>query len=364
MKTPVRALCVVGSMNMGGAETQIMKLYRMLDKEKYQMDFLVHIQTDGYYDFEILSLGGNIYKTSSKSKHLLKSLYDLRRIMKLNDYKNILILAPNAFSLIDILAVKMSKNSNIVVRSSTSRYNGGFPGRIIHFIFQIALYMISIKRIAPSKKAGQFLFAGRETYILKNSIQTQDFHFDIIKRQQIRNKLVASDKFIIGHIGRFEIPKNHEFILEIFKSLIHRRPNCELWLIGNGSLKKHIMEYAKELEIIENIRFLGIQNNIIPFLMAMDIFLFPSIYEGLPNSLVEAQAAGLPCFISDSITSEISITDLIHILPLQAGSDIWANQILNAVIPDNREKYASIIKTAGYDTQDVMKQFLQLLYNE
>lgn len=173
------------------------------------------------------------------------------------------------------------------------------------------------------------MFGGAPYQIINNAIDATAYSFNPKKRIEMRHQLGLADKLIIGHVGRFNPQKNHPFLLDIFAALLKKEPSAILLLVGGGENMLKIQAKAHALGIAEHVRFLGVRSDVADLMQAMDVFVFPSLYEGLPVTMVEAQAAGLPCIISDKIPPECILTEgLVDVMPLSASPEIWAEKIL------------------------------------
>ena len=323
----MRVLQVVTKMNRGGLETMLMNYYRHIDREKVQFDFLVHREERGAYDDEIESLGGKIYRLPRLVPWSISYLKSLDRFFDEHpEYK--------------IVHVHQDCLSSVILKSAKKH---GIPVRIAHshnadqernLKYPIKLwYMRDIPRysthlFACGRKAGDWMFKGAPYTVINNAIDPQVFAFDSGKRSEIREQLNIQNKFVIGHVGRFNPQKNHKFLLEIFSSLLKYKPDSVLLLVGGGDGMEKIENRAIELGISENVRFLGIRSDIADLMQAMDVFVFPSLYEGLPVTMVEAQAAGLPCVVSEAIPREAYMTDLVFQKKLSDKPDDWVKDIL------------------------------------
>lgn len=218
---------------------------------------------------------------------------------------------------------------------------------------------------ACSESAARWLYSdkipGERIRILNNAIDVSRFAFDSRKRMEYRKRLAWEDKVVIGHVGRFSYQKNHEFLIHIFKEVIKKQENARLLLIGGGTLEKQIVSLIKRYELNDKIYFAGVRDDVDYWLQAMDIFVLPSRFEGMPIVAIEAQAAGLPCFISDVVTREVAITDRISFLPLDVAD--WSDSILSkAGKREDRKKYADQVSMAGYDIKKYIK-VLEGLYD-
>ncbi|MGG0275887.1 glycosyltransferase family 1 protein [Bacillus rhizoplanae] len=366
MGCSLRILHVVVNMNRGGAETLIMNLYRNLDRSKVQFDFLTC--KEGVFDEEIVELGGKVHRipyiTDVGHTGYMKAL-------------NIFFASHKEYR---IVHSHMDKMSGFVLRSARK---AGIPIRIAHshntsseggvtakmykwyagkFISPNATHLL-----ACSEVAAKWLF-GVETdvaAILKNGIKYEDFSFSPEIREQVRKELnLAFDTCVVGHVGRFAHQKNHVFLIEVFAQLLKLRSDSVLVLVGDGPLRSEVEKKVKDLNLGENVKFLGIRRDINRLLQAFDLFVFPSIHEGLPVTLIEAQGAGLPCIISDVITEEVDMdAGLVSFESINNPPEIWAKNILN--INKRMQSVEGYIKQKGYDIREsaawLEKFYLQTL---
>lgn len=363
-----RLLCIVGGMNAGGAETFLMKLYRNIDREKYQMDFCVSKMEKGFYDDEIIKMGGKIIYTTAKSKNPFQSFISLYRIVKQNDYNYVMRISQHSLSALELLAAQIAGAKVRVFRSSNSNTMRGGISAILHKIFMFLPKKVANVKIAPSTPAGEFMFGKKaiekkEVLFLKNGIPLENFMFDKSKRIDIRKALGISEQLVLGHIGRFSNQKNHEQLLDIFEKVLKQSPDSHLILIGEGELENQIFEKVKRLKIEEKVHFLGVRKDVADILSAIDVFVFPSIYEGMPNVIVEAQANGVPCVISNNITPEVEMCNNIFRLSL-CDNDKWVNCILNKCNRVTSQSNMKILRENGYDIQDVIKDFVKHVYEK
>lgn len=363
-----RLLCLISGMNAGGAETFLMKLYRRLDKTKYQMDFCINVFDKCFYEEEILTLGGKIYRIPSKSVSISTFEKRLYEIVKANHYKYVLRITSSAFGFMDLKIAHEAGASVCAVRSSNSSDGGSLKSKIAHMLGRILYGKYVDVKIAPSDLAAEYTF-GKKAYksgavnILHNAIDTKRYGFDADMRCRIRSEFkLSNDITMIGHVGRFMTQKNHAFLLEVFSEYVKLNEKSALMLVGGGELEFAIKQKASELGISDKIIFTGVRSDIPALLSAMDMFVFPSLYEGMPNTVIEAQATGLPCLIADTITREADITGLVHYLPL-SDAGTWANYIaqLPRVI---RKTPIQKFKENCYDIETVTEQFVKLIFRE
>ena len=356
-------------MNTGGAETFLMKLYRKIDRTKYQMDFGVFTEEDGFYDDEIKSLGGRIHHLVPKTKNFSlykKCLYDL---VKREQYKYVMRITSNAAGFYDLKIAKEAGAKVCIARSSNSSDGESFKVKIINYFSRLLYVKYVDVKIAPSDLAAEYTFgknviSNGEVHYLNNGLDLSIYHFSDEKRRRIREKFNLEDKFVVGHVGRFSRQKNHEFLLDIFHALKKKRQNAVLLLVGNGELKKNIEDRANALGIADSIIFAGVRSDVPDLLSAMDVFVFPSFYEGMPNTVIEAQSTGLPCVIADTITREAGVTDCVRFKSLHDSAESWADKTLSLFDKDKADRsfYSDEMKNAGYDIDSCVKQFVKLTF--
>ena len=326
--TPIRVLQVVTHMERGGLESMLMNYYKHVDRERVQFDFLVHRQERAAFDDEIESLGGRIYRLPRLvpwSKSYLSALNHF--FDKHPEYKVIHVHQDCLSSVI----LKAAAQHNVPVRvahshSANQDKNLKYPVKLWYkrFIPQYATNLF-----ACGKDAGDWMFGGASYQIINNAIDVAAYTYDPTKRQEMRRQLGLENDFTIGHVGRFNQPKNHPFLIDIFAALLKKEPNAVLLLVGGGEGMSKMQEKVQELGIAEHVRFLGVRSDVADLMQAMDMFVLPSLYEGLPVTMVEAQAAGLPCIISDKVPPECILTEgLVDVMPLSASPSAWAEKIL------------------------------------
>ncbi|MDQ0217495.1 glycosyltransferase family 1 protein [Peribacillus cavernae] len=352
MGNPLRILHVVVNMNRGGAETLIMNLYRNIDRSKVQFDFLTC--KEGVFDQEIISMGGKIhripYVTEVGHTGYIKKLDQFFQTNA--DYKII----HSHMDKMSGFILRAAKKVGIPVRiahSHSTKSEGGAVSNLYKWFAGNNIKHYATHLYACSNAAAKWLFKDKEdkAFILKNGIECNKFQFSLDVRNQVRNELkLDEESMLIGHVGRFSHPKNHLFLLEVFAQLIEVQPNATLILVGEGALKEKIEEKIKGLHLEENVKLLGIREDIHLLLQAFDVFVFPSLYEGLPVTLIEAQGAGLPCLISDTITEEADMgIGLVKSLPL-TDKMLWAENISNiAMRNQSRTISESDLNQKGYN---------------
>lgn len=355
-----RIVCIVSSLDAGGAETFLMKVCRALPREEYQLDFIVSAD-GGCYTQEVLDRGGRIYTIPLRTKDPVGALGGIRRIVRENKYDIVLKLAENSLAVLDLIAAKQGGAKTLALRSCNAPTGVSFAGRTTHALLRPLLNAVTTVRLAPSDLAAEFMFGkGKPVHLLHNGVDLNIFRYDAEGRRRIREEFNLGEKLVVGHVGRFQKQKNHSYLLEIFAKIRAVREDAVLLLVGTGELEKAVREQARELGIADALIFAGQRFDIPQLLSAMDVFVFPSFHEGMPNTVIEAQAAGLPCVIADTITKEANITGLVQYLPLELPPEDWAKTALGAVT-EERTNTAPDFLEHGYDIEGVAKELLRLL---
>jgi len=365
---PVRVLQVTGVMNRGGAEALIMNLYRSIDRSRVQFDFVENAQQDAYYDEEIRRLGGRIYHCPHYNG---RNHFEYVRWWKLffqEKGRVYRIIHGHIGSTASIYLNLARKNGLYTIAHS---HNSGTDHSARAFLYKIYTYNtrnIGDYFFACSDAAGRDRFGKRITLsgnyrVLHNAIDTSQFRFNPSVREQIRRELDIGDAILIGHVGRFEKQKNHRLLLEIFQKVLEKRPDSMLMLVGDGTLRTEIEQISSAMSIHDRIIFTGVRSDVNKLIQAMDVLVFPSLYEGLPVTLVEAQTSGLPCVISEKVPDEsILVKNLVKVCSLSEGSDLWAEQSLAGAGIERRD-CSQEVAGAGYDIGETAK-WLESFYLE
>ena len=348
MRNPIRVLQVVTHMNRGGLETMLMNYYRHIDRERVQFDFLVHRFERAAYDDEIESLGGIIHRLPRLVPWSPSYLNALNQFFSSHPEYQIVHVHQDCLSSV---ALKAAKKHGIPVRiahshSSSQDKNLKYLIKLFykHFIPKYATHLL-----ACGTQAGNWMFSGHPFVILNNAIDASAYSFDPILRQHVRTSLgVSSNIFLVGHVGRFSPPKNHIYLMDIFTELHKKEPNAVLLLVGDGELRQSIEQKVQALGLSDYVIFTGIRSDVNQLMQAMDVFVFPSLYEGLPVTMVEAQAAGLPCFISDKVPPECILTGLVTQIPLEESPEKWTKSIYSVRGSKRTDTYSEITQ-AGFD---------------
>lgn len=347
---PIRILHIVTYMGRGGLESMLMNYYRHIDRTKVQFDFLVHRDFEADYDAEILSLGGQIHPVSKLVPWSKAYRRELKDFFHAHPEYRIVHVHQDCLSAV---ALQCAKECDIPVRiahSHNSNQDKNLKYLIkLHYMKQIPTYTTDF--FACSDTAGKWMFHNNNFKVLNNAIDTKQYLYTQSTCDTMQNQLHLQGKFVLGHVGRFRKQKNHDFLIDIFAAVVSKHPDSVLLLAGDGDLQPIIEEKVQKLGLTDKVKFLGARSDVNRLLQAMDVFVFPSLYEGLPVTMVEAQAAGLPCVISENIPSECIITDLVTQMSLQESADTWANEILKHC-SDSHEDTTNQIRKAGFDIEE------------
>lgn len=357
-----RILCIVHSLNTGGAETFLMKIYRTLPGDKYQMDFIVS-EPDGYYTKEVLDRGGRIYNIPQRRKAPIKAMYGIFNVVRSNGYESILKLGDTPIAALDLIAAKFGGAKILGMRSCNALTNQSGKSKMLDALLRPVLNAVANVKIAPSMLAAEFTFgkrcAHKEVKLLHNGVDLTVFRFDPDARSQVREEFALSDKFVVGHIGRFHKQKNHRYLLEVFRQIRKIRADAVLMLVGTGELEGDIHAWVKEMDLEGSVIFTGVRFDVPRLLSTMDVFVFPSLHEGMPNTIIEAQATGLPCVLADTITPEADITGLLTYMPLDHDYVKWAHTAVKSA-EQERANTRQLFLDKGYAIEAVSAEFVQM----
>lgn len=360
----------VSVMNRAGQETFLMNILRNIDRERFKFIFLCSLPNVGDYDGEIKSLGGIISHLPinwlQKVKYLnyLGDIYAYYLYFKRNkQYQIFHIHNYHSFTtFLSVLGAKLAGVHTIIVHS----HNSNAPHPLLHKLFRPILNLFKIERYACSQLASDWMFGkNKNVHIVKNGVNLKKFKFSKLERETLRSRLgISENEFLIGHIGRFNYQKNHTFLIDIFLEIHKICPEAKLLLLGDGELKNDIEDKVYVFNLEQSVLFEGIKSNISEYLSAMDLFLFPSLFEGLPVVLVEAQANGLTSVISNEISKEVVLSNNIYMESLERSPKEWANIVLSHK-NDGHEIDVKNIKKNGYDIQNTVSILMEMysIYN-
>ena len=338
----IRILQVIASMNAGGMESMIMNYYRKMDRNEIQFDFLLFTKQKVFYEDEILSLGGKIYKVTPRRENLIKNKQEVKQFFKQNHYD----IAEFHQGITYFYPLKMAKKYNVQTRII---HNHGIDR---NFLKKFKLYneIYAKNRISNlatnyftcSNEVNNQLFSksvikNKKIEIVENAIDVEKYKFNQFDKTKLREELkIDRDVLVYGHIGTFTYPKNHDFLIKIFKKIIEKQPNSVLLLIGEGPLKDCIQKQVKDENLLHQVKFLGVRKDVEKILSLMDCLLFPSLFEGIPLTLIEAQANGIPIIMSDRISKHTVVNDNCIQVSLE-NPDKWIDKSLKVVMQNQEE---------------------------
>jgi len=356
----IRVLHMIASLDVGGSQTMMMNIYRHIDREKIQFDFVIDHPEETYFADEIRSLGGQV--------HVLPAFHGTNAGEIRRDWSNFFYIHPEYHVLHShtrsyaslYLPVARKHGVKTIIHSHSTSSGGGVKGAV-KTVLQLPLRDQADVLMACSRDAGEWLFGKRACrsdrfILLPNGIDLDRFAAGAAKRAQYRKDLGLEGRYVIGHVGRFRDVKNHAFLLDAFQKVHEREPDVLLLLVGVGPLQQAMAQKAVELGVADQVIMTGNRSDVPELMAAMDVFAFPSLWEGLPMTVVEAQAAGLPCVLSDTITREVDVSPLVEYLPL-GDPEVWASALLERRARRNvREE----IERAGFDIRSSAQRLSEL----
>lgn len=359
----IRILYVNGGlMNRGGIESYMMNYYRHLDRNKIQIDFIVHDAGGyGYYDEEINQMGGRIFVLPKKSTHPFTYIHQLKKILNNGEYKII----HTHMDAMGAWVLKAAKECGIPVRIVHSHNTQHLTTNPIKLFFlekaRKNINKYATHRMACSNVAGKWLFGDEPFTVVHNAIEVEKFAFKEEERKRIREMYgVNEDEFLIGHVGRFDNQKNHSFLIDVFADVVKEKPNCKLMLVGEGHLMQNIKEKVSRLKLDKNVIFTGVRDDAYKYYNAFDTFVLPSLFEGLPVVSIEAQINGCKTFFSNAITKECILSPKASFISLDVAR--WVKGILNSInTADTLHVLDFDVMASGYEIHHEAEK-LQSLY--
>lgn len=341
----IRVLQVLGGTNLGGAESRVMDIYRHMNRDNVQFDFLVTKGNTGHFDKEIESLGGHIY---TLPRFRIYNYFEYTKAVKSFFAEHEYVAVHGHMTSTASIYLPIAKKAGVPLTIAHARSAGvdsGIKGDLTNYLrknlYKKCDIMISCSDLAAKAVFGEEQYNDGKVIVMPNAIKVADYVTDEKARQAIRAEYHVEDKLVIGHVGRFHEAKNHMFMLDVFDKILEKREDAVLMLVGDGSLRESITEKIAALDqarklsgkekISDKIIMTGNQAKVAPFYQAFDAFLFPSIFEGMPGSVVEAQAAGLKCLISDAITTEVKATELVEFVSLHKTTNEWRDKFISMI---------------------------------
>ncbi|MGI6085204.1 MAG: glycosyltransferase family 1 protein [Acetivibrionales bacterium] len=362
----VRILHILNSMNRGGVETTLMNIFRLIDRDKVMFDFLLHTDKECAYNDEIRSLGGRIYNIPSRRESVIKNIKEAKSFISEHPEYKIIHMHVGSLSYIAplIIARKMGVPFRII-HSRNTQEGGSRLHKYIHRINRLNIDKYATHYFACSDLAAKWFYGDKKLniQIISNGIIAEKFVYDEYVRRKVREQFNISNKLVIGNVGRFHPQKNHLYLIDIFNEITKYEKNSVLMLIGDGANRGIIEDKITNLGLRDKVIITGYRSDIHELLQAFDAFVMPSLHEGLPGSVIEAQGAGLPCFLSDTITKQVAVTDLVHFISIKNPPSYWCEKILDVISTTERKNTKAEIINAGFDMRHIAKH-LQNIYLE
>lgn len=366
---PIRVLHVVPNMQQGGLENYIMNMYRNIDRSVVQFDFLEHYSTDRAFDSEIRDLGGFIHRIPfmEHKTQIAQYLHSLNHFFKNHDEYQIVHGHMGTTALFYLSAAQKNHIPHRLIHAHESSYIRNARGYVRKALIQQS-WRNATELLACSQLAGRYYYGHHPFRLLKNAINTKRFTFNADARHDMRNELgIDENTLVLCHIGRFSQQKNQPYLIDVLEALVKSHPDVVLIMVGEGDTKSAVQREVSERKLTEKVRFICPSNSPEPLYSAADIFLLPSVFEGLPLTGVEAQCNGLPCIFSSAVTQEVKLTPNAHFATINQDPSNWARLILNIPLCDSsdRAEAPQLIRQAGYDvagnTALMQRYYLQML---
>ena len=354
-----------GGLGIGGITTHMLNYISVINRNKnYEIDVVATVLENQNIVDKFKSLGCGIIHLPHRQKQLLSYIMTLFRVMYKGNYDVVHIHGNSATAVLELQVAKWAGIKVRIIHNHTSCCQHKILNKLL-----LPEYRCSFTQaVACSNEAGKWLYGEGRFIILRNAINVRCFAFNVEKRMAMRHTLgFVDDEYVIGHIGAFMEAKNHPFLIEVFAKYHALHPNSRLLLIGDGELRPLAETAIDKNKVNDCVVLAGLRSDIPDVLQAMDIFLFPSIYEGMPLSVVEAQASGLPCIVSDAVTKLINIGEDVVQLSLNKGTDYWAEYLSNVNYQLSRqercERNIELITQAGYNIETEAENLMKIYEN-
>lgn len=332
----------------------VLNVYRSMDKQNMQIDAVAPGRAEKQYRDIFAQNGGKIYRIDRSLAHPIRYVRQLKKRMEQGKYDIVHIHGNSRTMALELLAAKLA---GCPVRIAHG-HNSDCTYKVLHYLMTPLFFALCTHSLACSEKAGKFLFGKRPFTVIPNGINAKLYSFNSVKRQSLRQQLGLSDKAVFCTVGRLSPVKKHSFLLRVFKTIAEKREDVHLLIIGDGVLRKELEEQAKGLPVT----FVGLTDKVEEYLSASDAFLLPSLFEGFPLSVMEAQANGMTCFLADTVTQEVNVSGSVRYLPLEEAAwvsaledwDYFSGRSRNSF--DNQE----LMLEKGYDNTAISKTLKSL----
>ena len=344
---------------IGGIESFQRNLFSHIDRAEYPFDFVTTYQ-DAALIPTVEALGGRVHHLPPQ-KTVIPYCIALYRLLKRENYHAVHIHKNSCANPMAIFVSRLAGVKQIIVHSHSTAAIGGRHLHIFHYLFRPLVRRIATVRLACSQEAGRWLFGKNCDFtVIKNGIDTVRFSYNDENRRKYREELNLEGKLVIGHVGNFIHAKNHGFMIEIMAEVLKKQPDAVLMLVGRGDGRPAIEAYARQKGIADQVIFMGARNDVAELYSAMDVFLFPSLFEGLPIAGVEAQCADLPCLFSEGVSLQTILTDKAQRIPLDKGAAYWAEKVLECK-DGSRGDVTEVLWEKGFDA-GITAAFMEKVY--
>ncbi len=336
-------------MHRAGLETMLMNYYRHIDRSQIQFDFLTHRPNKSDYDEEIISMGGKVYYAPRLYPQKYPKYFKWMKnfFAEHPEYK----IVHSHIDTMSYLPLKAAKNAGVPIRiahSHNTSVDKDFK-YILKMYFKMRINSVATNRLACGYEAGKFLFGNRHFDVIPNAVEAEKFYFNQQIRDKKRAELDLENKFVVGHVGRISYQKNHKFLIKIFNEILKKEPNSILLLVGVGDKEQEVRTQVNELGLTDKVKFLGNRSDVSELYQAMDVFVLPSLFEGIPVVGVEAQFADLPCIFSDNTPSEVKFNHKTKFIGLDKSPEVWSNEVISVSNNTSRTNNREDIINSRYD---------------
>ena len=363
-----KVLEIIGSLKIGGQEKVGKEIGLHIDRNKYEIHYLVFDENKEAYEQELTDAGIKVFHLPEPSRGYKQYLKNLYKLMKENSYDIV-----HAHTMFNCgWAMLIAWYMKVPCRISHSHsikmvdYHYSKIAIVYQFVMRTLIHICGTEYIGCGMAAGEWLYGKRffekHGKVVYNGIDTGKFKFSSVKREQMRKQFGLEGNFVIGHVGHFQKVKNQKFLISLMPEILKCRQDAVLLLLGDGELREENWNYCKELEIENQVIMVGNVENVADYLCAMDVFAFPSLYEGMPLSVIEVQCNGLPCIISDAVPNDVYLTELVRPVSLNEPKEKWINEIC-AAERKNEQMYGEEIEKSGFDTLEMLRKIYDI-YNE
>lgn len=353
MDKKIRVLHIGLDVNLGGIETYLLKISSYIDRSRFSFSFLAYDNVKPCFYEELTNLGCRFYFVRSRRASYFGNIRDLRNLFKREKF-DIVHVHLNSLTYITPIIEALKEGCCVIAHSHNAGSASGSSSRVLCLINKYRFPYDKVTLVAVSDKAGEWMFGKHNAIVLNNGLDTSAYRYSEEKRIQLRKEIKLENKTIVIHVGAFRKQKNHKRVIEIFEAYHKRNKESVLLLVGTGELMDEMKTFVSVKNLENAVYFLSRRRDIDALLSASDYFLFPSFYEGFPNALIEAEASGLKCVVSDTITKEAALDNVVQ-LSLDDSDEVWCDALSGASL-DLREKYADYVEEKGFGIKNEMKR--------